>query len=210
MERVGIFFTMPILNHKKFTNLLNWKFDKTTINDSKVKKIEVYNYIPRKEVPKLIKYFNRKTFHRTDDSKNFHSVFNIILSHEWEHIYKNEIITDTLRDHKYYYFVDFARVLSHRWSNFLIKIYRNKAQNKNFSKVEITYWRHKWNYNLSYWDWASRIKGIAEVINLIEKRVKPIGFAEDFSKKQDIRDTISLLVNQYSWNKQEKLIKLLS
>ena len=49
--------------------------------------------------------------------------------------------------------------------------------NKEFSKIEITYGRHKNSYNLSYWDWA----GITEVINILHKHITLIGFTEDFS-----------------------------
>lgn len=198
-----------LLTHKKFNNLLSRKVDKYTLNNKNVSKIEVYNYISRIDTLRLIKLFKRKSFHWTEDSSTFHPIFNIILAQEGEHIANNSILPPWPLP-KYYYHVDFARVLIHRGSTFLIKIYRNKCRNKEFSKIEITYGRHKNSYNLSYWDWAGRIKGITEVINMLHKHITPIGFTEDFSWWHDIYKKVSEFINDYEPKKQEKLIKMLS
>jgi hypothetical protein len=199
----------PVLTHKKFKNLIHWKFDKITLEWNEVRKIEVYNYINRDDVQKIIKFFNRKSFHRSSDTTKFHSIFNIILHHEWKHTHKNEVLWD-IQGQKYYYFVDFAKVLCHRGSYFLVKIYRNKSQDKAFSKIEITYWRKKNKYNLFYADWASKLKGMAEIINSIESQFDFLGYVEDFSGKQDIYETIVSILDMYDSKKKEKFMKILA
>jgi len=215
-----------ILFNKKLINLLNWKIDKILIRDSIVRKIEFYNYIKKSDVNRIIKYLNRKSFKYCEDKRKFNSIFNIILNENKKYISKNKyrknnfdninnnniiIIKDNeLDNYNYYYFVDFVKVLKHRNSNFLIKIYRNSSINKNFSKIEITYWIKKNNYNLYYWDWVNKLKGISEIINKISKNFDFIGFNEDFSWKINIKEKIIEIISWYNKDKRKKIINLLN
>lgn len=196
--------------NKKLSNLLNWKFDKIVIEDDVVRKLEVYNYIKRNDVDKLIKFLNTKQFKYCDDSKEFNKIFNIILNQNNKYINGKWLIFDDVNDVKYYYYVDFVKVINNRWSNFLIKIYRNISQNKDFSKIEITYWRKKNWYNLYYGDWINKLKWISEIINKIEKRFDLIGFNEDFSWNIDIKWKIFDILWWYEDKKKYKVVNLLS
>lgn len=196
--------------NKKLSNLLNWRFDKIVIEDNVVRKLEVYNYIKRSDVDKLIKFLNTKQFKYCSNSKEFNKIFNIILNQNNKYINGKWLIFDDVSDIKYYYYVDFVKVISNRWSNFLIKIYRNISQNKDFSKIEITYWRKKNRYNLFYGDWINKLKWISEIINKIEKRFDLIGFNEDFSWNIDIKWTIFEILWWYDDEKKYKVVDLLS
>lgn len=196
--------------NKKLSNLLNWRFDKIVIEDNVVRKLEVYNYIKRSDVDKLIKFLNTKQFKYCSNSKEFNKIFNIILNQNNKYINGKWLIFDDVSDIKYYYYVDFVKVISNRWSNFLIKIYRNMSQNKDFSKIEITYWRKKNRYNLFYGDWINKLKWISEIINKIEKRFDLIGFNEDFSWNIDIKWKIFDILWWYEDEKKYKVVDLLS
>jgi len=211
--------------NNKLNNLLNWKIDKIKIVEGSIRKIEVYNYIKRCDINKIIKFLNRKSFKYCENKSKFNNIFNIILNENEKYIsrdkYKknnfennwnriNIIEEDKLIDYNFYYFVDFVKVISHRNSNFLIKIYRNQSKNKDFSKVEITYWIKKNNYNLFYWDWVNKLKWISEIINRINKNIDFIGFGEDFSRKINIKEKIVEIINWYDENKRKKIINLLN
>lgn len=199
-----------ILTHKRFANLLNWRIDKYVINKWIVSKIEIYNYFSYIDAQKIIKIFQRKDYKWTNDTSKFHPIFNVIRAHEWCYIANNKVIPPWIILPKYYYHVLFARVLVHRGSHFLVKIYHNKSQAKNFVKMEITYARYKNLYNLSYWDWASRIKWISEVINNLQRFITPIGFSEDFSGGNDILRICNDFMASYDTLKRKKIISLLS
>lgn len=195
--------------NKKLSNLLSWKFDKVVIDDNQVRKLEVYNYIKRSDVSKLIKFLNTKQFKYCDDSKEFNKIFNIILNQNQKYINGKWLIFDDVNDVKYYYYVDFVKVINNRWSNFLIKIYRNISQNKDFSKIEITYWRKKNKYNLFYGDWVNKLKWISEIINKIQKRFDLIGFNEDFSWNINIEEQIFKIISWYNDLQKNKVVNLL-
>jgi hypothetical protein len=196
--------------NKKLSNLLSWKFDKVVIDDNQVRKLEIYNYIKRSDVSKLIKFLNTKQFKYCDDSKEFNKIFNIILNQNQKYINGKWLILDDISDVKYYYYVDFVKVINNRWSNFLIKIYRNISQNKDFSKIEITYWRKKNKYNLFYGDWCNKLKWISEIINKIQKRFDLIGFNEDFSWNINIEEQIFKIISWYNDLQKNKVFNLLS
>lgn len=197
--------------NKKLSKLLNWKFDKVLINENnEVRKLEVYNYIKRSDVNKLIKYLNTKQFKYCDNTWKFNKIFNVILNQNNKYITWKWQILENLENVKYYYYVDFVKVIQNRWSNFLIKIYTNVSQNKDFSKIEITYWIKKNWYNLYYGDWINKLKWISEIINKIEKKFDVIGFNEDFSWKIDIKWQIFDIINKYDILKKQKALKLLS
>jgi len=195
--------------NKKLSNLLSWKFDKVVIDDNQVRKLEIYNYIKRSDVNKLIKFLNTKQFKYCDDSKEFNKIFNIILNQNQKYINGKWLIFDDVNDVKYYYYVDFVKVINNRWSNFLIKIYRNISQNKDFSKIEITYWRKKNKYNLFYGDWVNKLKWISEIINKIQKRFDLIGFNEDFSWNINIQEQIFKIISWYNDLQKNKVVNLL-
>jgi len=203
-----------IFSNKKLFNLFDWKFDKVSSEEDekgfKVTKLEVYNYIRYKDVDKLIKFLNTKQFNYCEDKSKYNSIFNIILGHNWKNIRKWKILKDYELSDWRYYKVLFIKVLNHRWSNFLLKIYWNASENKDFAKIEITYWIKKNNYNLFYWDWANKLKWIAEVINKINKKFEMIWFDEDFSWKINIKKKICKFLKKYDFNRRDKIIKILS
>lgn len=232
---------MNIFNfNSKYDNLLEWKIDKILIkDDNKVTKIEFYNYIDRDIVQKLIKHLNTKEFNYCEEKNKYNNLFNIILAHDnknisrhkynkfnWDYINKEYIWDENLKNtmsvieenelknYNYYYFVDFCKVINHRWSNFLIKIYRNKCKNSDYSKIEITYWIKKNEYNLFFWDWANKMKGISEIINKLTRKINYrfdiLNSNNDFSWKIDIKSKINEVLNLYDFQKKEKIIKILS
>ena len=226
--------------NSKCNNLLEWKIDKISLKeDYKVTKIEFYNYIDRDKVPKLIKYLNTKEFRYCKEKKRLNNLFNILLAHNkkyisrnkynklnWDYINKEYIWSQNLKNsiniikekelqnYNFYYFVDFCKVITHRWSNFLIKIYRNTSKQKDFSKIEITYWIKKNEYNLFFWDWANKMKGISEIINKLTRKINYrfdiLNSNNDFSWKIDIQSKINEILSLYDFQKQEKIIKILS
>lgn len=205
-----IFMEKNFVFNTKLNNLINWKIDKIVIESGEVRKLEFYNYIKRSDVGKLIKFLNTKSFKFCDNTKEFNKIFNVILGQNRKHInWRGEIYED-IEERRYYYYVDFVKVVNNRWSNFLLKIYRNKSKNKDFSKIEITYWRKKNGYNLYYGDWINKMKGISELINKISKKFEMVWYDEDFSWWIDIKSKIFEIINWYDQKKKEKVTRLLT
>jgi len=48
--------------------------------------MEIYNYIPRKNINNIIKYLNTKQFKFLENKKDFPKIFNILLSQNNKHI----------------------------------------------------------------------------------------------------------------------------
>lgn len=160
----------------------NWKIN---INPHRVSKIEVYNYFQRKDIDALLKYLQTKKFNYTTDTSKFHKIFNPILRLEWKYItWRWKILEDQdFANYKWYYYVDFVRVLVHRNRTYLIKSYYNISENKSFFKLEITYSYQKKKYYLHFLDWLNACKWMNEIIKKIEDRFEPKGYDEDFSKQ---------------------------
>jgi hypothetical protein len=73
---------------KNIKFLQNFYFDKVKYNKKTniFKKIEIYNFIPRKNIKKVIKYLNTKQFKYLNNTKDFPKIFNILLNQENKHI----------------------------------------------------------------------------------------------------------------------------
>lgn len=215
--------TDDILISNKFYNKNDWKFDKFLINEKwEVSKMEIYTYFPRKQLSEILKYFQSNKFKREcigsynddfwyggEEIRKFAPIFNIILGHHESIIHRNKRLPEWSTLPKYYYYVDFAWVLNHRWTKFLVKIYRNKSGNKPFSKIEITYWRYKDNYHLFYGDWANKLKWMFEVMKKIQKKLTIFGFLEDFSGKMNIFETVSWYITTLNEQQKKKICKIL-
>jgi len=185
-ELTNIHSPFSISYWKSFKHISKCKLDKVIIEKktNKVKKVEVYNYFNNDNVEKIIKYLLSPSFEFTKNKSKFNKLRNVLLMQEWKNIVKNGRIVDIeIRKYKYYYYVYFVRVLVHRKRPFLLKIYWNQSQNKDFVKLEITYSLQKKLYNLHFLDWINAMKSINEIIKKIEKKFTPIWYDEDFSKK---------------------------
>lgn len=197
-------------------NLINkWKFDKIIIQNKTniIKKIEIYNYFNRNNIKKLIAFLNTKQFKYFENSSDFPRLFNILLSKNNKHITWKWKILDNNYLPKYYYFVDFIKVLNHRWRPILLKIYRNKSQNKNFAKIELTYIPYKKNYNLYFLDWLNWLKWINEIIKKLNKRFNFIWYLEDYSKQIKLDTFLNKVIeNKTKSNKsyKNKILEILS
>lgn len=202
---------------EKFNCLNNWRFDKVLIEHDTniVRKIEVYNYFNRDDLDKIINFLKTKQFkYYTKDTfwtNVFPDLFYILLSKEnhytnWK--WKKLELDDLPR---YYYYIEWSKVLNHRKRPVYIKIYRNISCNKNFSKLEISYYYHRKNYNIFFLDWINWLKGICEIINKLENKIDFIGFKEDFSMKIPFRLFFNkLLLNKTKSNKcyKSKILKM--
>lgn len=188
----------------------NWKFDKLTYSkeSQKVSKIEIYNYIKREKVEKLVKHLNTKKYKYTNDFTKIPNIFSVLLSKENKHTSWQWKIIEDITNEKYYYYIDFVKALVHRWSVFLIKIYRNKSQNKDFSKIEISYYfNNNSKYNLYYWTWINSLKAINEIIKRLSNNFDFLWYWEDYSQKIDFLTWIAKILRIYPKNKIEKILK---
>jgi len=173
---------------KSFKEISKWKIDKVIVDNktNRITKLEIYNYFNIDDLEALIKYINTKKFKYTNDKKQFPPYWNILLSQRWKNINgQGKILNLEDKFYKYFYFVNFIKILVHRNRKLMLKIYHNRAQNKKFVKLEITYsyFKKKDKYNMHLLDWLGALKGMNEVIRKIEHRFTSIWFNEDFSKK---------------------------
>lgn len=205
---------MNINLSNKFSYISSWKLDKIVSNEKNIiTKIEIYNYFKRKNIKKIIKYLNTKKFNYLIEKKDFPRLFNILLSQNNKHITWKWKILDNNNLPKFYYFVDFIKVLNHRWRPVLLKIYRNKSKQKDFSKIELTYYQHKKNYNLYFLDWLNWLKWINEIIKKISTKFNFLWYEEDFSQKIEFNNFLNnILENKTKSNKsyKNKILEILS
>jgi len=209
-EKIEVF--REIKNFDNLEYLKNWKFDKVIVDSkNKVKKIEVYNYFDRLNLKKLIKFLNTKQFKSINNNEKIPSLFYILLSKEWKYTNWKWQILDENNLPKYYYFVDLVKVLKHRNRYILLKIYRNKSQNKKFSKLEITYLNYKKKYNSIFLDWIYWLRNLNEIIKRLSKRIQFIWYDEDFSKKITLKEFLNYFLKEceYFINKwyRQKVLK---
>lgn len=205
MSEVNIFnipkpFSIDYCNSYK--SISKWKIDKSILEKETniVKKIELYNYFKKSEVENLIKHLNSKAFKYTKKANEYPRIFNVILNQENKFItWRWKILDIKEKMPKYYYYVLFSKVLVHRNRAYLIKIYHNIAQNKDFVKLEITYsyFKPKGKYNIHFLDWLNSLKGMNEVISKLEKKVSFIGFYEDFSEQVYFESFILQIIWKY-------------
>lgn len=206
------FDSLGIDYSNNFNHIKNWKLDKT-VEKEKVTKIEVYNYINRCDVKNIIKFLNTKKFKYYYDTKSFFKLCNVMLNLNNKHISWQWNILDSFNLPKYYYYVDFVKVLNHRWRPLLLKIYRNESCKKQFSKIEITYFHFKKWYNLYFLDWLNSFKSINEIIKKINKRFQFIWYDEDFSLQQKFDDFIIKMINKktkHNKSYKNKIIQILN
>jgi len=197
-------------NSKNLDCIKNWKFDKLVYSkdSQKISKIEIYNYIKREQVLKLLKHLSTKKYKYTNDYKKIPNIFSVLLSKENKYTSWQWKIIEDISNEKYYYYIDFVKVLVHRWSVFLIKIYRNKSQNKDFSKIEISYYfNNNSKYNLYYWTWINSLKAINEIIKRISYNFDFLWYREDYSQKIDFLTWIAKLLRIYPKEKIQKILK---
>gem|GEM_PF-4360490 len=71
-------------NSKNLDCIKNWKFDKLVYSkdSQKISKIEIYNYIKREQVLKLLKHLSTKKYKYTNDYKKIPNIFSVLLSKE--------------------------------------------------------------------------------------------------------------------------------
>ncbi len=201
-------------------NIYDWKIHKMSRDRQwNVSKIEIYNYFRYQDVQKLLTFLHTKQFSYYTDTKGIPSILHIPLK-----FHKQRIVKDTNRNtfrileeneyqaktFKYFYYVFFMKILNHRWSLFPLKIYWNESQQKDFVKIEIAYYRNDSKYYLSYHDWASKLKGISEVINLLHSRIEFIWFHEDFSNGVAFREGIQKILSWYSEKQKTRIWEILS
>ncbi|MDD3793291.1 MAG: hypothetical protein PHI37_00565 [Candidatus Gracilibacteria bacterium] len=197
-------------NSKSLEYIKTWKFDKLTYSkdSQKVSKIEIYNYIKRENVEKLLKHLQTKKYKYTTDFKIIPNIFSVLLSKENKYTSGQGKIIEDITKEKYYYYIDFVKALIHRGSIFLIKIYRNKSQNKDFSKIEISYYyNNNSKYNLYYGTWINSLKAINEIIKRLSYNFEFVGYHEDYSQKIDFLTGIAKLLGIYPKEKIQKILK---
>lgn len=201
-----------ILNSSKSLDYIrNWKFDKLTYSkeSKKVSKIEIYNYIDRKKLKKLVKHLQTKKYKYTENTKDMPNIFSILLSKEHKHTSGQWKIIEDISNTKYYYYVDFVKAIVHRGSIFLIKIYRNQSIESSFSKIELSYYyNNNSKYNLYYWTWVNSLKWINEIIKRLTKKFEFLWYNEDFSKKIEFSPWIWRLLTIYSKTNIQKILKM--
>lgn len=184
-----------------YKSISKWKIDKCLIEEKTniVKKIEVYNYFKMSDVQELIKYLS-STFKYTNKPSEYPRIFNVILNQENKFItWRWKILDIKEKMPKYYYYVLFSKILVYRNRTYLIKIYHNIAQNKDFVKLEITYsyFKPKGKYNIHFLDWLNSLKGMNALIRKIEKKISIIGFNEDFSEQVEFESFILQIIWKY-------------
>lgn len=201
---------------QKIKFLENFYFDKVIYSDKTniIRKMEIYNYIPRKNINNIIKYLNTKQFKFLENKKDFPKIFNILLSQNNKHINWKWVILNENFLPKYHYYVDYVKVLNHRWRPILIKIYRNKSQNREYSKIEITYSYFKKSYNLYFLDFLNALKWMNELLKKISKKIQYYELEEemDFSKRinfDKFLEFILTLKNKNNKNYNQKIKNIL-
>lgn len=205
IERDDIINTLNTSNSLEF--IKKWKFDKLVYlnKNEKVSKIEIYNYIDRDNLKKLIKHLQTKRYKYTSDNKIMPKIFSILLSKNKKHTSWQWKIIKDISNTKYYYYVDFVKAIVHRGSIFLIKIYRNESIKSSFSKIELSYYYNdNSKYNLYYWTWVNSLKWLNEIIKRLSYKFDFIWYDEDFSKKIDFFQWMWKILSIYPKNKIKK------
>lgn len=197
-------------------NLINKRNVDKLVFDSKnkkvVSKVEFYSYFGLENLEKLINFL-KKSFIFETNTKNFPKIMNPILNMEWKYsLWNGKIINKSETHLKHYYYNEFSRVIIHRKTPYLIRIYRQYKNHINYFKLEITYCKHNKGYNSQFRDIVYKVKWINEIIKKIESFANPISRSEidDYSWKIQYSEFIKIASSNFDTNKKIELESLLN